>query len=1039
MTKQSFIKEVARICSIALAVCSASLLTPQLSWSQANSATFYGTVLDPSGAAIPSAAVTLTAEGTQATMKKTTGSSGDFVFTFVPAGTYTLTIAAKGFSSYTNTGISLVAGQQIKQTYQLALGSVAQTVTVEGGAPLINTVSAQQLHSYSITDARQLPLENRNFAGLLKVNAGVVPTQGNNGTGVDMNGVGRNGTVYSVDGTNATGNSGGNNPGVYQGANLVDVMSVEGIAEVSAVKGVIPAQYADALGGQINVVSKSGTNAWHGSLFENHQDSALNARFQFTATKPQLTLNQFGGSVGGPIKKNKIFVFGDYEGYRVSKGTFVEGNVPTATVRDELTTAVPAYNLALQAFPLPNQPTAPGATVGDFATTKPLIQRDNHVDAKGDVVLTDNSRLSISYNRGTPYQGTPRYYNDDSQLYVNSLNRGNISYTIGGGQWTSETRFGYDRTIQDRVDQFFSDNINPNQSTETILYGERIPDLQTDLGWSGPVGEINHSGGPLWQIEESYARNVGRHSLKFGGDYHESIGTRNNPQIPDFLYSGLDNLLRNMPSQVTATLGSGLYRGRMYEYGFFAQDDWQVTPKLSINMGLRYDVYSNFVATGQGGTPAAGLYNPSFLSMDGAYTVGPNRSPADPYENDANNFGPRFGFAYNPDGRGKTAIRGGIGVMHSNIPPENFWNVVSSGPNIPYRVTFSPGDVGRLGLAYPEFNDDLFAFSQQLASTSSFTNVAAIVNPHLQSPYAIQYTLSVERELPGRVVFESAGVGTRGVKYPLWRIANQINRLTGDVPNPELGQPYYLDNSQSSTYYGWQNTLKKRFSHGFSVDLNYTWSKALANGGGDIGSYYQGENDSGRNQEFFDSRADRGPTPSDITHYFSGDFLYQSPSLRSVGNRFVAEVLGNWQISGIISASTGLPVTITQSSSTSGQRGEYIGGDSILPGYQNTLEYLNRAAFALIPVSPVSGAPIAPGNAGPGEWRQPGIWNVDASFAKEFSIREAVKLQIRADMFNAFNHTNLSGLRTSVNDPLFGRLTNTRGARVIQVNARFTF
>lgn len=144
MTKQSFIKEVARICSIALAVCSASLLTPQLSWSQANSATLYGTVLDPSGAAIPSAAVTLTAEGTQATMKKTTGSSGDFVFTFVPAGTYTLTIAAKGFSSYTNTGIALVADQQVKQTYHLELGSFAQTVTVKGGAPLINAVSAQQ-------------------------------------------------------------------------------------------------------------------------------------------------------------------------------------------------------------------------------------------------------------------------------------------------------------------------------------------------------------------------------------------------------------------------------------------------------------------------------------------------------------------------------------------------------------------------------------------------------------------------------------------------------------------------------------------------------------------------------------------------------------------------------------------------------------------------------------------------------------------------------------------------------------------------------
>jgi hypothetical protein len=232
-------------------------------------------------------------------------------------------------------------------------------------------------------------------------------------------------------------------------------MSVEGIAEVSAVKGVIPAEYADAIGGQVNVVSKSGTNAWHGSLFENNQSSALSARFQFASTKPQLTLNQFGGSLGGPIKKNKIFIFGDYEGYRDTQGTFVNGNVPTAAVRDELIKAVPAYQLALQAFPLPNQPAASGATVGTFSAIKPLIRNDNHVDARGDMILTDNSRLSISYNRGTPYQSTPRYYNNDAQLYVNSLNRGNVSYIVGGSQWTSETRFGYDRTIQDRLDQFF--------------------------------------------------------------------------------------------------------------------------------------------------------------------------------------------------------------------------------------------------------------------------------------------------------------------------------------------------------------------------------------------------------------------------------------------------------------------------------------------------------------------------------------------------------------------------------------------------------
>ncbi|MGH2510445.1 MAG: hypothetical protein ACRDHZ_23975, partial [Ktedonobacteraceae bacterium] len=449
--------------------------------------------------------------------------------------------------------------------------------------------------------------------------------------------------------------------------------------------------------------------------------------------------------------------------------------------------------------------------------------------------------------------------------------------------------------------------------------------------------------------------------------------------------------------------------------------------------------YSNFVAVGQDGTPEAGLYNPTFLSMDGHFNVGPFRSPASPFDNDPLNLAPRFGFAYNPDGKGKTAIRGGIGIMHTNLPAENFWNLVSGGRNVPYRITFSPSQIKQFNLIYPQFNDRLFRISQQLSASSSFTNVGAIYNTHLHSPYVIQYSLGVERELPGSMVFETAGVGTRGVGFPLFRIANQVNRLTGDVPNPELAQPYYIDNSQLTTYYGWQNTLKKRFSHGFSLDLNYTWSKALSDGGGDVGSYYQGEDDSGLTQQFFNISADRGPTASDVTHYFSGDFLYRSPSLKSVGSRLLEEALGNWQISGIVTASTGLGVDITQSSSTSGQRAEYIGGNAILPHYQNTLQYLNPAAFELIPVSPLSGAPIYPGNTGHGEVRQPGLWNVDFSLAKDFSLTESSKLEISGDFFNALNHTNLSGLVTSVNNSRFGRLTNTRGARIIQVSAKITF
>lgn len=1007
-------------------------------YAQANTATFYGTVTDPSGAVVPGASVTLSERDTHAKLAKTTGSGGDFAFSFVPPGVYSLQITVQGFKTYVSSGITLGAGQQLRQTVTLSVGAVNETVNVTGAGQMVNTVSAQQLHSYQTVEVRELPLENRNFSGVLKINAGVLPSQGNDATGVNMNGVGRNGTRYSMDGTNASGNTGSNDAGAYQEPNLIDVMSVEGIQEVSAVKGVIPAEYEDAIGGQVNLVSKSGTNAWHGSLFENFQSHDLNARFQRVSNKPRLTFNQFGGSFGGPVKKDRIFVFGDYEGYRKSESQFVQGNVPTQEVRSELLAAVPAYKLALDAFPLPNQPVAPGATVGLFETTKRATRSDNHLDLKGDLLLTQSSRLSLTYSRGRPFRLVPRYFIGDDRTWLNTLDRGTVSFVTGGTSWTSETRFGYNNTLQDRLDQFFDNNKDPNTSTESFPFGRRVPDLQTTLGWGGPDGEINHSGGPYWEIEQKFAKYIGRHSLKFGGDFHHDAGTRNNPQIPDFFYAGMSDLLSNTPSLVTATLGSGDFNAHMFEFGFFAQDDWKATPKLTLNIGLRYDFYSHVVSDGLGGSPDAGLYNPQSLSMDGKFTVGPFRPASDPFDNDAMNLGPRIGLAYNPDGHGKTAIRAGFGTMFSNQMPENFWIATSSAPNVPFRVFFTPQDISGFGINYPMYNDNFFGFAQQAVKNASNTNVFAIYNTHLQNPYTLQYSVDVERQITPSIVFQSGFVGTRGVKFIAWRFANRVDRLTGLRPNPDLGQPYYADNSQTSTYVGWQSSLKKRFSRNFSFDVNYTWGKSLANGGGDIGSYFYGENGS-RNQEFFDMRADRGPTPFDITHYFVADWVYQSPSLKSLGNGFVSSVLGAWQVSGILQANTGLPVFLSQSSSRPSDRPDYVGGAAVLSGSRETLHYLNPAAFAKVPLSGASGALIRPGNVGPGAIRAPGQWNLDFSLGKNFAVRENVRLQIRGDMFNALNHTNLTGLRTNVNDAFFGQLLSTAGARVIQLNARLTF
>jgi hypothetical protein len=295
---------------------------------QVTTATIYGTVVDSTGARIPSATVTLTQQETGATTTKISTETGEFQFDFIRAGTYSLSIELPGFKKYQATGIQLVGGQSVRQTYTLEVGQATETVQVEASAPLVNTVSAEQQQTFTMSTITELPLARRNFSGIISIGTGVASAAGGSSEGVRMNGVGRSGTGFAVDGTDANGNLESRGAQNFNGASYVDTLSLEAISEVSTVKGVLPAEYGGVLGGQVNVLTRSGTNEIHGSLFENFQAENLNARDPFLATKPGFTYNQFGGSLGGPIIKNRLFLFGAYEGYRESRFRLVRRQRP---------------------------------------------------------------------------------------------------------------------------------------------------------------------------------------------------------------------------------------------------------------------------------------------------------------------------------------------------------------------------------------------------------------------------------------------------------------------------------------------------------------------------------------------------------------------------------------------------------------------------------------------------------------------------------------------------------------------------------------
>jgi len=997
---------------------------------QLTTATLYGIVTDPTGGAIPGANFILVHEGIGSTTTKLTDADGEVAFDFLRVGLYRLEIEAKGFKKYQSSGIELAAAQSVRRTFVLQLGSLTETINVEGTAQLVDVVTTEQRESQSRLVVTQLPLARRNYSSLLSVGTGVTYTT-DSGNGVRLNGLGKMGTNITVDGTDASSNPEGRNTSMYQSFNYIDTLSIEAIQEVQTIKGVIAAEYGQALSGNVNLITRSGTNEWHGSLFENFQAEDLNARNQFLSRKPSLTFNQFGGSVGGPIKRDRVFIFGTYEGYRERAFRQVDGNTPTPKLRDEMIRAVPGYKKALDTLPLPNQPYAPDADVGFFLGAGATKAGENQAVLKSDIRLTNSSNLSLTYTRGRPFRLVPSFQLNNDRDWKGWQERGTMSFVVGGSAWSSETRFGYNLNDMDRLDAFFVGGLDPAHP-ETTFGGRRTGAISA-LGFGTAGTEFWNMGGPTWTLEQKYALHVERHSLKFGAKYSSHGGGRFDVENSSLRYENKADLLANIPSRVQLTYGTNPYNAKSHELGFFAQDDWRVSPRLVINLGARYDFFSKLVARPTTKEPA-GLFNLDGL-RDSRFTFGPLRDPGNPFNSDGwANIGPRLGFSYNPDGKGINVIRGGFSMMFSPLMTGIFRNAVAT-KTVPFRVIYGKTEAAALGLRFPVFNDDV----RPIVESAGQLQVSAVFNPDIQAPYSMNVYLGTQRALTSSTMFETAFVANRGVKFLMYRRFNTVDRFTGLRPNSTLGEGDYIDHSQNTVYYSWQTSFRKHYRRNLTASAHYTWGKALSYGGGDIGGYWQGDTSNSLVQNFFDLKSERGPSTGDVTHYFAADWVYNLPSFSAPSSAAGRNILGGWQISGILRAQTGQPINLSQPSGIFGSRPDYIGGAAVNSNYSSTLQYLNRAAFAPVPRSAISGATLRPGNIGNGALRGPGLWDVDLSFGKNFSITEQVKLQLRADMFTALNHTNLGGPVTNIESPLFGRITSARGARQIQLNMRLSF
>src|SRR5437762_2265680 len=474
-----------RLCVTGLILSAALAASAPLARAQVITATLYGVVHDGTGAILPGVAVVVTHQGTNLTRETVSDERGEFALPALPAGPYAIKIELSGFKTYNSQGLNLGAGQTVRQTYTLEVGAIEESVTVTETSPLVQTSSTAQMQTIG-SEVQEIPVSRRNLQNVVLLAPGVNSADSAVGGGraFRVNGVGDGGSAITVDGSSAQTNPENRGFGNYGGQNQIEILSVESVAEVQVIKGVLAAEYGGSIGGQVNMITRSGTNQFHGSLLENFQSDAFSSRDPFlpaTTPKAKIRFNQFGGSLGGPILRNRVLFFSTYEGYREESGVTVQGNVATQATRNRILAALPypETKLVLDNMPLPNQPI--NDVIGRFTDAKNVIRRDNTFLGKVDVEA-GAGRLSVTASRMRPYASVPRIQINNDQQFTNGSKRISTNYVRTSNTWLSESRFGWNRNTLDRFDGFWLAE-SPTRGAQEDLYNVRKR-----------IGSINVSG-----------------------------------------------------------------------------------------------------------------------------------------------------------------------------------------------------------------------------------------------------------------------------------------------------------------------------------------------------------------------------------------------------------------------------------------------------------------------------------------------------------------------------------------------------------------
>jgi hypothetical protein len=1069
-----------------------------------------GTLRDPQGAMVPNAAVSLIHLGTGAERSLKTDTKGSFVFVLLPIGTYRLEIQAANFAKYVREPVTVNVNDALRLMIDLTIGTSQQTVEVNADAPLVETVSNSLGKVTSGREIVDLPLNGRNFAQLGLLQAGAAPmTQGLAQAGGPL----REGHAYSINGLRPESNN-----FLIDGArNINNVDSgfalkppIDAIAEFRIITGGASGEFGESLGSNTNLVMKSGSNAVHGSVYEFFRNDVFDARNFFSREVEPLKQNQFGATVGGPLKKDRTFFFGYYEGFRNRQGITRTTAVPTELERqgdfsqsvDASGQVPPLMNFLfgqpvpgnripperihpisqnlLSFYPLPN------AGRNLFTSTEVQENDTNQWGVRVDHRLSQTDQFFVRYLfsqadvvsplsiNGADVPGFPVSDAIRTQNLMAS-NTHTFSPTLVNYSRFAyfRNRFDFDRRFNNTPPASLGFNITP-----TFDQAIGPPFIQV----SGLASVGNPITGPRLTVQNSYEFNDslawirGRHQWKLGAEYRRNHvdglqGIASNGFyvfVPFPLSNAIANLLLGAPV-VFLQAGGELPRGlRNHDLAVYAQDEFKVSSRLTLNLGLRYQINTPFTEINN---RLAG-FRPGVKSQ-----VQPDAPtglvyPGDPGVPDGlvpaykKGFSPRIGLSWDPTGSGRSSVRAAYGVIFESLAAGQGGILQAPISAPPYLQTRQVDNLflSAFGFPGPSFADPFPGVTDPFPPGSfPFGLTHLTLEDSLRPPYVQNWNLALQREFADKYLVEVRYVGTKGTRLPRFiegnppifdpsqpsidrrRIHAGCRGATGPCDFKSMG---LISGSANSTYHAMQWTLSRRFAAGLYFTTSYTFSKSLdyvsslnETGSGPSGA--SGETDIGQNP--FNLRAEHGPSIFDARHRWVVSASWELPFLKNATGA-ARILLAGWQLNGIANFSSGTPFTVYDSVdfSQSGNAPEIQGFPANRPdaaadpnqGPRTVERWFDISAFQRL--DPVSNAGQY-GNAGRNIVRAPGFHGLDLSLFKSFRIREGHSLQFRVECFNFPNHPNFFIPDNDVGSPNFGRILQAGPPRLLQFALKYLF